>query len=505
MVDLANPTLAMGVRFPEQQQSVLANPLGMMKTMAETQNALIQAQTNRQILAARQKFGQIIATAPSYDAGIAAARLDPSISAFVPDLLGSLASTQQTRVATQGAEQDQGLQALHAVGQAFGAGATDPGLIEGQVTATLGALNPQSREVAVKAGKALAASVTANLPPQQEGESEADYAARLDAAVKKRSAGIAVANGYSPTNIYAQTGAVPPSVEFAPTAPGGAQEPLKVGGAMTEAPAVERLNKPAPKSDPAANVAPAAAPNVDGSALQPPIQGITPKESAQQTALGTSGASGIQSAISKGNVYPTLKTLNALGDALDKFQAGGGAAERGSAAQFLQLLQHVGLHISDETINKVGNESLADTQTFQNIVQPLMMGFLRDATAGMGQARTAEIEAFMGAMSENDDPKALLNTMNLFRKSLQMDYNESQQALKFKQGVARGDPGFVGLGLEDFPAWYAHNFSFDQLPEQNAGGVSFAPKTTAKGVQPAAAGGKKTMSQEDVDKALSGE
>ncbi len=108
-----DPSIPLGVSggatglMQSQSLQTQNNPLALAGTMAETQQKLNAVKLFNQTNAARQKLGQIMATAASPMEGMAAAAQDPDVQAFVPDVVGQIALTQESMQKFRGLQQGQ--------------------------------------------------------------------------------------------------------------------------------------------------------------------------------------------------------------------------------------------------------------------------------------------------------------------------------------------------------------------------------------------------------------
>ena len=166
-------------------------------------------------------------------------------------------------------------------------------------------------------------------------------------------------------------------------------------------------------------------------------------------------------------------------DALGSFQAGGGADFRAQVGKGLQALKNAGLPISEDSINRVGNSDLAATQVFNSQVKPYVIGQLKEVAQGTGRVMRSEVDAFIASLNATTDPKAIMQIMNLARKSLQIGYDQSQRYTDFRQGIAAGSPETKGFGPSDFFSWYYRNpKALSSPPAMDLGPM---PLSSAKG------------------------
>lgn len=112
-VPKGNPMDVTGGSSPSIGPSTVSNPLSLLSSFADTQQKLNQVKLFNQTLAARQRAGQIMATAPDTATGLAEMQKDPQVSAFVPEIAQTVASTQNSILQNQGTVQTQATDAYH--------------------------------------------------------------------------------------------------------------------------------------------------------------------------------------------------------------------------------------------------------------------------------------------------------------------------------------------------------------------------------------------------------
>lgn len=83
------------------------NPLALAGTYADVQNKLNTNKAFQLELQAKQKLGQIMATSPDIPTAIQRAQQDPSVSAFVPDIVQTITGTENTLQQYKGQVQTQ--------------------------------------------------------------------------------------------------------------------------------------------------------------------------------------------------------------------------------------------------------------------------------------------------------------------------------------------------------------------------------------------------------------
>lgn len=89
-----------------------ANPLAMAQSVANTQQAVVAARIAQVKFAAQQRAGEILASAPDMQTGLASLQKDPLTAAFAPEIAQSAAGTYGSILESQGKIQSQGRDAF---------------------------------------------------------------------------------------------------------------------------------------------------------------------------------------------------------------------------------------------------------------------------------------------------------------------------------------------------------------------------------------------------------
>ncbi len=171
-----SPLDVVGGRNPGLGQP--SNPLELVNNMAATQQKLNEVKLFNQTFAARQKAGQIMATAPDVQTGLAQMQKDPQVSAFAPELTASVVSTLSSLTSQQGEVQRQGFDAFTNVVKGLPAVIEDPGQWKPLVQSTLALSSPQARPGLEKSLGYLQEALTAPGPDGQP-VSKAEQVKRL--------------------------------------------------------------------------------------------------------------------------------------------------------------------------------------------------------------------------------------------------------------------------------------------------------------------------------------
>lgn len=386
MPEFFNPDIAMGVRVPAPPAQ--ANPMELVSQFANAQRAMVDAQSASQVLAAHQRAGQIIASAPDFESGINAAMKDPLVAPFAGDVMSSLASTQGTMTSIAGAQQEQNLTALGKVFQLYGTGVSDPSTIMPGVKSVLDAMPPDVRARMEKPVMALTSSLLDGNPSPEE--------------LQKRFAAYATtAGGVSPDTIYSATGNVRPSIGIGPVEPGGALGPYMVGGPMTGKPNAMMLNGA-------------------------PIQGPTIAEQAEANARGPVAGKAYEEMQDLSSTFPAERgQIEQLNQLLGMFKSGGGPIKMAQqdVGAFAKGLQNLGMNITPAQISQISGGDLGAQQLFDTFIKPITVSLLNNASDS--KKRTApELNDMYQAMNSAKDPYALRGFLS--RAENILDYNQKK-------------------------------------------------------------------------------
>lgn len=165
--------IAMGVTGGQSglsaQGSLAApNALDTLSVLAKTQNELNTAKMFQQSFAARKKFGQIMASAPDMDTGLATAMADPDVAGFAPELANTAATARNTIIGSMGQVQTQGQDSFSHVLKGLPAVIQDPSQWNGLKNSALELASPVIRPRLAKALDYLYDGLTSDLPEDPE-------------------------------------------------------------------------------------------------------------------------------------------------------------------------------------------------------------------------------------------------------------------------------------------------------------------------------------------------
>lgn len=464
-----DPNLSLQVQSPAAASgAAVLNPIALMGSLSEIQNRVNKNRLFQQEFAAKQLGGQIIAAAPDLETGLNNLWKHPDTAAFAGPMINAARQSQLTMLEMQGRLQEQSTSGLQGILKALPAVMADPSQWEHTVNAHLATLSPAARARVLPAVEDIRRSLIDGLPT--------DVTARTD-MLNRRLTGQMLAAGITPDVVHTLMGTIPRQL----ASPG----PYGTGGAPAQP---ERGGLPVTGAGTGAGAGAAAPPPVSLGPIGPTqTQGVANEGIGKLTGQLQEEMSSMA-----GNLPGAMKRVDMLANSLTEFQSGGGADTREHIARFAQALRNIGVPITDEAINRIGNSSLPANQIFNAEIKPFVTAALREAAYGTGAGRIkSEVDAFLQSMGSTTDPRALVPLLNQFRYQMQVNYDKSQKFIDFKQGIAKHDPELHGLDISDFEGWYARHFSDKSLPVTNAGGgFSFAPTQPGQvlGGQPGGAG-----------------
>lgn len=457
-----DPSIALGVQVPPPAP-LGGGALDLISSVAGAQKNLVEAQSAAATLAAHKTAGQLIAAAPDLQSGLQAVETNPLTAGFAQDIAQSLAATRQTLDAASGLELSQDTDAMTFLMKTLGANVTNPQGIPDAIRSGMALLPPSVAQRMATPMDSIVKSLTDGLPPDPQGAST---------ELEKRLAAVSTAvGGVSPSDIYAQTGNLPPSLSLQPLGKDNANINVQSGGAMAGPQAPPHL---------AGTTVPVGVPSPNLAVTAP----LSPAE--QAAAISKAGNAGpIQADMiaDAESIPPMAKRLNIMTDTLGQFQAGGGADARASVAKILQGLKNMGVSgITQEDIDKVGNSNFSATSLFESEVKPLVISELKAAAQGTGRVMNSEVQAFLDSMNDTTDPSALLALMNQAKYTLQIGYDRTTKYLDFERLKAQNDPSVAGMTDGDFYTYYNMNANDKDLPTKTGSGIDLGP-TSASNVK----------------------
>ena len=443
-----------------------ANPLGAIGGYADLQDKLNQLTLFRQTFAARQKAGQILASAPDMETGLQGLMKDPLTAPFSGEIINQARQGMLAQVQLQGEQQKQATDGLGAIIKGMSVGVSSPSMVGPSIDATMKTLSQSAQTRDGPAVDSLKSALTDGLPSDP---------AAARAEFTKRMAALSLAGGVTEDTVRAQSGTMKPQVIQTTDATGAVSS--RVVGGPAAGGSADLGQGGAPPTAPAGS-------NTLAPGLPPGTLSVGPSNTraAEQKGLGEAGVAVQDEMNTNAEALPTqLARLNTIIDTLGKFQAGGGANWRTEGGKFLQSLKNIGVQgITQDNINGVANSSLPDSQIFNSLIKQFVTRQLSTDVKGQGKAMRDEVTAYLQSADATTDPAALLKILNLAKYSMQVGYDKSQKFQDYKE---------KGMGdFASFPAYYTKNFGGSILPPSNTGGglnLSPTPSEAVKGALPA--------------------
>lgn len=416
-----------------------ASGLSLLGGYADLAGKMNQLKLFNQTYQARQRASELIAASPDLESGITAVLHDPVASFGAGDTInqfrqGMLALTQQ-----QGEIQKQASTGLEATLHGLLAAQQNPANFQPTVDAYLQTLSPQARPQVAGAIDSIRKGLVANSPDQ--------------ASYEKNLGALLLGAGISGDTMRAVTGALPPTVQIGPYAPGGAQQPVVMGG-----PATVSNQLGAGGSTGAAGAAPAP---LGPSQAQTNYQEHRGADMAEY-------AKGLDDRTQTGSTIMT--TLQEGRDALAGMKAGGGASVYAKAAQVAQAFG-----APDSVVDKISNGGLAASQEFTKLMVNTTMGQIQNQVPQGSRLNQQEFKVFSANNPNLDtDPRAIEKIFNFWTRVHNRDFAE-QQAL----AEASKRPGF---DVTSWPAQWQKQMrdtGMVNVSTQAAGGQQQGPAGSA--------------------------
>lgn len=405
------PNISLGVTPPQAG----GNPLEMVDRFADVQNKLNANKLFQQTFQARQKLGEIMATAPSREAGIARAAQDPDVAPFAGEYLGAVAGVHQALTGIAGQEQSQNDSAQQMILKAAG----------------IGLRNPEEFEPALDRGLSLQPpDVQKRLAPWVKSlKSTLGPVAKVDPARFQAQLGdTMLAAGYTPETMRAITGTIPPTVVSGP-GPQGQEISKIIGGPAAGGPGA------GPAAPSGAPPGAAGAGSTSAGAL---FEGPTIAERTYQQGRAegaTAYAQHLQTSTqTAGN---QVKILGEAMDALKQIRAGGGAGVRGKVGQLLQAF-----NFSPDLVNRVANGNLAATQEAEKLMAAAMSSQMDQSLPAHTVVGQHMLQDFRSINPHLDtDPKATTKIYDFWQRMYNQLRDEQSSYNKWtKQKDSDGNP-----------------------------------------------------------------
>jgi len=181
-----DPTIPLG-----GQQHAQMNPMAMISQWAQIQNAMNQNKLFQQTFLARQKAGQILASAPDLESGLQGLLSDPDVAPFAGETINNIRQSQLTMSQLQEVQQGQVQSGLDAFVKMLPAvlASPDESTWNGTADSVLARLPEGLRPRAMVAIESLKKAILDGLPSDPEAAKQ---------VATQRLSGLAIAGGLSP-------------------------------------------------------------------------------------------------------------------------------------------------------------------------------------------------------------------------------------------------------------------------------------------------------------------
>lgn len=464
-----------------------SNPLETLGSIQGLQTQQNQLKMFEQTYAARQKAGQIIASAPTLAAGLDAASKDPDVMGFAGDVYNVAREAQlaQTRVA--GETQEQGLKGYGVFTKSLPSTLTNPDSFGPNASTALSLTSPAARSSVDSAIRNVHDALTSGLPDDPTARAAElskrivstslgaggipadqlhaiigtnttqDLGGRKVAGVQAPPQGApsmlggAAPGSFTPTSqlslslpptivpVTDKTGVVTPKVFGGAYAPGAGGEPQLAPGDF-DTPDGPQITLPPPGGkNPLTPNSPTRAP-LAGAGFQSPA-GSNPLGAGVPLSSGgpslaqqnyttnrikdlTDQQNDLDHAVTTGNTL--VQNLGEARDALKDFKPGGGADTYAKLASVLQ-----GVGFPQSVVDKVGNGNVSSSQEFQKLMVNTTNAQIKQQVGGSIRGQQ-EFDTFQkNNPNIETDPRAIDKIFNFWTKVYQRNAAEQSQQNQF--------------------------------------------------------------------------
>lgn len=409
-----DPSISLGVTAPPQAAN---NPLQMVGQFANIQNALNQNRLFQQSFAARQRAGEIMATAPDTETGLNDLYRDPLVAPFAPQIINTVREGQQTAANIAKLHQDtlrsqyetaqSGLGAFY---KTLGPVMQDPSQWNSIVEANLSVMPPELRARVAPAFESIRKGLVGDNPTRD--------------VFQGRIAGLMMAGGIHKDDIAAQAGTVLPQfVDI--TTPSGQKQTVLTGGPVAGAGSLRPLGSP-PMGQAGGTVSGTGGVGSPNSTISPlagsggniPYQTLSTGPTITQQKYAEARAADM--AKYQQNLDDTVNNGRALmmniqeaRDAMKNFKPGAGATmfmHIGQVAQFFGA--------SPDLIHRIIGGDLGAMQEFQKLMVNTTTGQMKQQIGVNGTRYSQmELQTFMQNNPHLDtDPDAINKIFNFWTK-----------------------------------------------------------------------------------------
>lgn len=422
--------IALGVNPP----AAPANPLALAGQVLQTQNLLNQNAMFQQQFAAKQRAGQIMASAPDLESGWQALQTDPQTAPFAGEIVKNARESQLALIKMQGEQQTQAQSGLSAATKAMTGALADPSSFRSIMDAQIATMSPSAAQRVGPAIDALQTSLTHGLDGLPPAQARTVY--------NQRMIGLLTGSGVTPDEIHAIVG-TPTSQDTGGGIVTGVQAPSQLGGGFQPGAVTGKTLAPqvvqgtGSEGQPVATVVGGGQggtnPLVPGTSTSPSVSRGTasnpliPPSPPGAVLIGPSATNSeylksrgkdmaqyqqdLDDVVRAGGV--AMQTISEAKDALKQFTPGGYSSIN---AKVGQLAQEFGA--DPATVDKIANGDIAASQEFQKLMVNTTTSQMRQQMQGMTSHTTQkEFESFLDANPNiNTDPKAIDKIFGFWQK-----------------------------------------------------------------------------------------
>lgn len=393
------------------------NPFQMMSDV-------MQLRKTQQGFMAQQRAGEIAAQTPDLDTLIQNLTSDPLVAGFAPEIINTMRQNQLALTQLRGAQSTQSREALGGFLNAAVGALDDPSQLMPIAQTHLALYPVDQQKRLMPAFQSLVTSLTHDLP-SDPGQAKIEYQKRLVAQL--------TGAGMKPEEIYAAMGRVAPTIQTGPYGPGGAQQPVVVGG----------FNMPAWGGGGTGGASTPPATGGGGGGGTQPAGGALAVPGAQQpgfTPLGPTGPSKTQEtylthrgedmAAYQGNLDHSvtagsqiMQTLNEARDAMTRFKPGAGASTYVGIAQLAQALG-----ADQKLVDRLAGGDLSAAQEMQKLMVNTTWNQIKEQMPSASRTTQMEFQTFQKNNPNIDlDPRAIEKIFNFWNRSYARDRIEQRE------------------------------------------------------------------------------
>lgn len=416
-------SLAAGQGLPQQQPILGGNPIGSALTMMQIQNAANQNRLFQQTFAARQQMGEIMASAPSTEAGLQQILQSPA-APFAGEFLNSIRAAQQAMVGMQGEQQKQAQSGLEAVMHMLPSVYANPtnGQWQTSMNVATQGLSPYAMQASKGAIESIRQGLMENLPADQNAAA---------GVVRQRIGALLYSSNMTPDQMYALGGVIrPQTIQTADPITG--QPRIGVVGGP---PFPQGAIGPFPQGQGGGYGAIQGGP---GASLAAPGSSIAAGPTPSQTDLikaADAHKEELDSAVEVGGHLVT--NLKPAWDALQSFTPGGGMEMYGKIARGIQAIPDAIMDPQTKQYwsDKVAGGNLGDVQAFQKYMLDSVLAEAQQGLKGIGGSRLSQLifsNIQKALPTIESDPRAIDHLFRYVSQVYQIDRAEQSSFNDFR-------------------------------------------------------------------------